>query len=176
MLCKLSPHQQFEKGGVVVQDIGIECYNFKKNHFSANQIGVFKSLKLTSNSSKQANKSLPLQNKKTSSISGSVNGVEMQGDCVGKQYSPIQRKYVKFTLHRFKDLFDCKGMLTNCECCTHFYDPLRPIPILGNRVPILKLGKVKLLEQGHIVKLCKCTDDCFILRRSQQLNTMGQCN
>ena len=57
-------------------------------------------------------------------ISGSVNEVEMQGDCLRKQYSPKQRKFVESILHRFKDLFERKSMLTNCEIRTNFYDPL----------------------------------------------------
>ena len=47
-------------------------------------------------------------------LSGSFNEVEMQGDCLVKQYSTIKHNFVYLILHRFKNLFKSIGMLKNC--------------------------------------------------------------
>ena len=73
-----------------------------------------------------------------------------------------------FFLYRFKDFFEQKGMLKNCNVRSHSNDPLRLIQVKGKRVSIHILPKAEeiirgLIEIGHIVKLGKCTDYCFVL-------------
>ena len=67
----------------------------------------------------------------------------------------------------FKSLFDRKGRSVNHVVNTTFKYPLCPIQEKGRRIPIHVQGKVekeieKLLLEGHIQKLDKCTSDCFI--------------
>ena len=68
---------------------------------------------------------------------------------------------------KFKDLFDRQGESKNHTVSTKFKYPLCPIPEKGRRIPIHIQDKVqteldKLLKEGHIEKLDKCTSDCFI--------------
>ena len=50
---------------------------------------------------------------------------------------------------------------------THFHSPFKPIQTKGGRVPLHLLVNVKMKlnrmeKEGHIVKLNKCDEDCFI--------------
>ena len=50
---------------------------------------------------------------------------------------------------------------------THFHSPFKPIQTKGRRVPLHLLESVKvelnrMEQEGHIVKLSKCDEDCFI--------------
>ena len=68
---------------------------------------------------------------------------------------------------KFKDLFDRQGESKNHTVSTKFKYPLCPIQEKGRRIPIHIQDKVqteldKLLKEGHIEKLDKCTSDCFI--------------
>ena len=50
---------------------------------------------------------------------------------------------------------------------THFHSPFKPIQTKGRRVPLHLLNNVKtelnrMEKEGHIVKLNKCDEDCFI--------------
>ena len=67
----------------------------------------------------------------------------------------------------FKPLFDRKGRSVHHVVSTTFKYPLCPIQEKGRRMPIHVQGKVekeieKLLLEGHVQKLDKCTSDCFI--------------
>ena len=66
-----------------------------------------------------------------------------------------------------KNLFDRQGESKNYTVYTKFKYPLCPIQEKGRRIPIHIQDKVqteldKLLSEGHIEKLDKCTSDCFI--------------
>ena len=68
---------------------------------------------------------------------------------------------------QFKSLFDRQGESKNHTVSTKFKYPLCPIQEKGRRIPIHIQDKVqteleKLLSEGHIKKLDKCTSDCFI--------------
>ena len=50
---------------------------------------------------------------------------------------------------------------------THFYTPFKPIQSKGRRVPLHLLAGVneelkRMEKEGHIIKLEKCDEDCFI--------------
>ena len=67
----------------------------------------------------------------------------------------------------FKELLDRKGRSLHHVVSTTFKYPLCPIQEKGRRIPIHVQGKVemeieKLLLEGHIQRLDKCTSDCFI--------------
>ena len=68
---------------------------------------------------------------------------------------------------KFQDLFDRPGESKNHTVSTKFKYPLCPIQEKGRRIPMHIQDKVqaeldKLLAEGHIEKLDKCTSDCFI--------------
>ena len=68
---------------------------------------------------------------------------------------------------KFPSLFDRKGESKNHVVNTKIKHPLCPIQEKGRRIPIHIQDKVqaelsKLLSEGHITKLDKCTSDCFI--------------
>ena len=72
-----------------------------------------------------------------------------------------------FLYMKFKDLFDRQGEAKNHTVNTKFKYPLCPIQEKVRRIPIHIQDKVqaeldKLLAEGHIEKLDKCTSDCFI--------------
>ena len=69
--------------------------------------------------------------------------------------------------NKFKNLFDRQGESKNHTMNTKFKYPLCPIKEKGRTIPIHIQDKVqaeldKLLAEGHIEKLDKCTSDCFI--------------
>ena len=68
---------------------------------------------------------------------------------------------------QFKNLFERQGISKNHIVSSKFKYPLCPIQEKGRRIPIHIQDKVekeieKLLTDGHITKLDKCTSDCFI--------------
>ena len=68
---------------------------------------------------------------------------------------------------KFKNLFERQGISKNHIASSKFKYPLCPIQEKGRRIPIHIQDKVekeieKLLTEGHITKLDKCTSDCFI--------------
>ena len=68
---------------------------------------------------------------------------------------------------QFKSRFDRQGESKNHTVSTKFKYPLCPTQEKGRRIPIHIQVKVqteleKLLSEGHIRKLDKCTSDCFI--------------
>ena len=72
----------------------------------------------------------------------------------------------KFT-KKYNDVFHRLGRSRNHKVFTSFKSPLIPIQEKGRRVPIHIQTKVgaeikKLIKEGHIVKLDKCTSDHFV--------------
>ena len=68
---------------------------------------------------------------------------------------------------KFKNLFDRQGCSKNHVDSTKFKYPLCPLQEKGRRIPIHIQGKMyeeteKLLTEGHLKRLDKCTSDCFI--------------
>ena len=68
---------------------------------------------------------------------------------------------------KFKNLFDRQGCSKNHVVSTKFKYPLCPSQEKGRRIPIHIQEKVheemeKLLKEGHIKRLDKCTSDCFL--------------
>ena len=69
--------------------------------------------------------------------------------------------------NKFKNLFERQGISKNHLVSSKFKYPLCPIQEKGRRISIHIQDKVerkieKLLTEGHITKLDKCTRDCFI--------------
>ena len=67
---------------------------------------------------------------------------------------------------KFKNLFERLGFSKNHIVSSKFKHPLCPIQEKGRRIPIRIQDKVekeieKLLTEGQITKLDKCTSDCF---------------
>ena len=80
-----------------------------------------------------------------------------------EQSEPWKEKFYE----DFKSLFDRKGRSVHHVVSTTFKYPLCPIQEKGRRIPIHVQEKVekeieKLLLEGHIQKLEKCTSDFFI--------------
>ena len=70
-------------------------------------------------------------------------------------------------MNKFKDIFFRQGRSKNHRVHSVFKDPLVPVQEKGRRVPIHVQDKVgteikKLIKEGHIVKLNKCTSDHFV--------------
>ena len=69
--------------------------------------------------------------------------------------------------HKYKRLFNRVGKTPLDRKITHFHSPFKPIQTNGRRVPLHLLDNVKMelnrmKKEGHIVKLNKCDEDCFI--------------
>ena len=70
--------------------------------------------------------------------------------------------------NEFKDLFTRVGKIPNERKITHFHSPFKPIQSKERRVPLHLLAganeELKRMEtEGHIIKLEKCDEDCFII-------------
>ena len=68
---------------------------------------------------------------------------------------------------KLRDLFDRQGISKKHIVCSKFKYPLCPMQEKGRRIQIHIQHKVekeieKMLTEGHITKLDKCTSDCFI--------------
>ena len=69
--------------------------------------------------------------------------------------------------NEFKDLFTRVGKIPNDRKVTHFHTPFKPIQSKGRRVQFHLLAAVndelkRMEKEGHIIKLEKCDEDCFI--------------
>ena len=69
-------------------------------------------------------------------------------------------------LQKFSNFFDRQGISKNHIVSSKFKYSLCPIQEEGRRIPIHIQDKAekemeKLLTEGHITKLDKCTSDCF---------------
>ena len=67
----------------------------------------------------------------------------------------------------FKELFTRVGKIPNNHKVTHFHIPYKPVQAKGRRVPLHLLAGVneelkRMDTEGHIIKLEKCDEDCFI--------------
>ena len=72
-----------------------------------------------------------------------------------------------FFFNMFRNLFEKQGISKNHIVSSKFKYPLCPIQEKRRRIPIHIQDKIeteieKLLTEGHITKLDKCTSDCFI--------------
>ena len=70
-------------------------------------------------------------------------------------------------MNKFKEIFTRQGRAKNHRVHSVFKDPLVPLQEKGRRVPIHIQENVgweikKLIKEGHIVKLNKCTSDSFV--------------
>ena len=64
-------------------------------------------------------------------------------------------------------MFNRVGKIPLDRKITHFHYPFKPIQTKGRRVPLHLLGSEKfklnrMEKEGHIVKISKCDEDCFI--------------
>ena len=69
--------------------------------------------------------------------------------------------------NEFKELFTRVGKIPNDRKVTHFHSPFKPIQTKGRKVPLHLLAEVneelkRMETEGHIIKLEKCDEDCFI--------------
>ena len=69
--------------------------------------------------------------------------------------------------HKYKGLFNRIGKIPLDRKITHFHSPFKPIQTKGRRVPLRLLDSAnvelkRMEKEGHIVKLSKCDEDCFI--------------
>ena len=69
--------------------------------------------------------------------------------------------------NEFKELFTRVGKTPNDRKVTHFNSPFKPKQSKGRRVPLHLLAGVneelkRMETEGHIIKLEKCDEDCFI--------------
>ena len=69
--------------------------------------------------------------------------------------------------NEFKNLFTRVGKIPNDRKVTHFHTPFKPIQSKGRRLPLHLLAAVndeikRMEKEGHIIKLEKCDEDCFI--------------
>ena len=83
------------------------------------------------------------------------------------QDTPSQSKFKEYISRQFSDLIKRSGRSKNFIVNTYFNEPIKPIQVKGKRIPIHLLPKVKLcmfqlLRDGHIEKLSRCSEDCFI--------------
>ena len=67
----------------------------------------------------------------------------------------------------FKSLFNRIGKILNDRKVIYFHFPFKPVQAKGTRVPLHLLSGAKeelksLEKEGHIEKLAKCDEDCFI--------------
>ena len=83
------------------------------------------------------------------------------------QETPSQSEFKTYISKQFSDLIKRTGNSKNFIVNTYFNEPIKPIQVKGKRIPIHLLPKVKLcidqlLRDGHIKKLSRCSEDCFI--------------
>ena len=83
------------------------------------------------------------------------------------QETPSQSEFKIYISKHFSDLIKRAGRSKNFVVNTYFNEPIKPIQGKGKSIPIHLLPKVKLcidqlLRDGHIEKLSRCSEDCFI--------------
>ena len=69
--------------------------------------------------------------------------------------------------NKYKGLFNRVRKIRLDRKVTHFHSPFKPIQTKGRRVPLHLLNNVKtelnrMEQEGHIIKVSKCDEDCFI--------------
>ena len=69
--------------------------------------------------------------------------------------------------HKYKELYNRVGKIPLDRKIIHFYSPFKPIQTKGRRLPLDLLDNVnmelnRMEKKGHIMKLNKCDEDCFI--------------
>ena len=83
------------------------------------------------------------------------------------QDTPSQSGFKEYIPRQFSDLIKRSGRSKNFIVNTYFNEPIKPIQVKEKRIPIHLLPEVKLctdqlLRDGHIEKLSRCSEDCFI--------------
>ena len=106
---------------------------------------------------------------KGSPIGIDVNQIRFASDRIQdqNQETPSQSEFKTYVSRQFSGLIKRTGRSKNFIVKTYFKEPLKPIQVKGKRIPIHLLPKVKscidqLLRDGHIEKLSRCSEDCFI--------------
>ena len=107
--------------------------------------------------------------KKGSPIGTEVNQIKFASDTKPgqDQETPSQSEFKAYISRQFSDPIKRSGRSKNFIINTYFNEPIKPIQVKGKRIPIHLLPKVKLcidqlLRDGHIEKLSRCSEDCFI--------------
>ena len=93
----------------------------------------------------------------------SINAISEEQENESAESTFWRNKFTK----KYNDVFHRLGRSKNHKVFTSFKSPLIPIQEKGRRVPIHIQTKVgaeikKLIKEGHIVKLDKCTSDHFV--------------
>ena len=98
-----------------------------------------------------------------------VNHIKFETDRQPCQHvaTPIQREFKLYISGRFPDLLKRTGRSKNFTVNTCFNEPIKPIQVKGKRRPIHLLPKRKscidqLIRDGHVDKLSRSSEDCFI--------------
>ena len=109
------------------------------------------------------------KNQKGSPIGIDVNQIRFASDNKQdqNQETPSQSEFKIYISKHFSDFTKRTGRSKNFVVNTYFNEPIKPIQVKGKRIPIHLLPKVKLcidqlLRDGHIEKLSRCSEDCFI--------------
>ena len=109
------------------------------------------------------------KNQKGSPIGIDVNQIRFASDRKEdqNQETPSQSDFKIYISKHFSDLIKRTGRSKNFVVNTYFNEPIKPIQVKGKRISIHLLPKVKLcidqlLRDGHIEKLSRCSEDCFI--------------
>ena len=108
---------------------------------------------------------------KESPIGIDVNQIRFASDRKPDQIQDTlsQSEFKAYISRQFSDLIRRSGRSKNFIINTYFNEQLKPKQVKGKRIPIHLFPKVKLcidqlLRDGHIEKLSRCSEDCFISR------------
>ena len=107
------------------------------------------------------------KDQKASPIGTNFNQIKFASDNKQdqSQETPSQSEFKIYISKHFSDLIKRTGRSKNYVVNTYFNEPLKPIQVKGKRIPIHLLPKVcidQILRDGHIEKLSRCSEDCFI--------------
>ena len=115
------------------------------------------------------NGSEPRRIQKGSSIGIDVNQIRfaLHRKPDRNQETPSQSEFKTYISKQLPDLIKRTGRSKNFIVNTYFNEPIKPIQVKGKHIPIHLLPKIKLcieqlLTDGHIEKLSRCSEDCFI--------------
>ena len=115
------------------------------------------------------NGSEPRRIQKGSSIGIDVNQIRfaLHRKPDRNQETPSQSEFKTYISKQLPDLIKRTGRSKIFIVNTYFNEPIKPIQVKGKHIPIHLLPKVKLcieqlLTDGHIEKLSRCSEDCFI--------------